>query len=144
MAWHFLDVKSTTRWISPHRKPIPHPHPPGLNDERVLSFPPCRLVFAEEVLLGGAGPRSSFGRDPQGRARAARYCLGVVVEFFGGFFGEVRRGYWYWHFFFGRSQNYNYTLHLVEKWDSAKLADIGKCLVNGWQPHVATIVQYKV
>eukprot|EP00435_Cladocopium_sp_Y103_P031236 s1371_g7.t2 len=42
----------------------------GLSDERVLSFPPCRLVLAEEVLLGGAGPRSSFGRDHQGRARA--------------------------------------------------------------------------
>jgi len=105
----------------------------------VLSFPPCRLVFAEEVLLGGAGPRSSFGRDQQGRARAARYCLGVVVEFFGGFFGEVRRGYWYWHFFFWeKSELQLYTascLLFCEKWDSAKLADIGKCLVNGWQPH---------
>ena len=52
---------------------------PGLGDDRVLSFPPCRLVFAEEVLLGGAGPRSSFGRDQQGRARAAWWRL---VEMF--------------------------------------------------------------
>ena len=36
----------------------------------MLSFPPCRLVFAEELLLAGLGPRSAFGRDRQGRARA--------------------------------------------------------------------------
>lgn len=35
-----------------------------------MAFPPCRLVFAEQLLIAGAGPRSVFGRDRQGRARA--------------------------------------------------------------------------
>lgn len=47
----------------------------GLTDDRVMSFPPCRVVLVEELLLAGAGPRSSFGRDAQGRARVAwRNC----------------------------------------------------------------------
>lgn len=47
----------------------------GLTDDRVMSFPPCRVVMVEELLLAGAGPRSSFGRDAEGRARVAwRNC----------------------------------------------------------------------
>ena len=43
----------------------------GLTDDRVMSFPPCRVVLVEELLVAGAGPRSSFGRDGQGRARVS-------------------------------------------------------------------------
>ena len=35
-----------------------------------MDFPPCRLVFAEELLVAGLGPRTAFGRDRLGRARA--------------------------------------------------------------------------
>ncbi|CAE8651581.1 unnamed protein product [Polarella glacialis] len=42
----------------------------GIGDERVLDFPPCRLVFAEELLVAGAGPRATFGRGADGRVRS--------------------------------------------------------------------------
>ncbi|CAE7209310.1 unnamed protein product [Symbiodinium natans] len=42
----------------------------GLEDHRIVEFPPCRVVFATEVLLAGAGPRATLGRDAEGRARA--------------------------------------------------------------------------
>ncbi|CAK9024853.1 unnamed protein product [Durusdinium trenchii] len=42
----------------------------GVEEQRIVSFPPCRLVFADELLLAGSGPRSAFGRDRQTHARA--------------------------------------------------------------------------
>eukprot|EP00439_Symbiodinium_sp_Y106_P016642 s5464_g2.t1 len=42
----------------------------GLEDHRIVQFPPCRVVFASEVLLAGAGPRAALARDAEGRARA--------------------------------------------------------------------------
>ncbi|CAJ1365667.1 unnamed protein product [Effrenium voratum] len=62
---------------------IPHPNKKGQRspymreslrllglEDQVMDFPPCRLVFAEELLLAGLGPRTAFGRDRLGRARA--------------------------------------------------------------------------
>eukprot|EP00411_Alexandrium_monilatum_P099872 CAMPEP_0175782440 /NCGR_PEP_ID=MMETSP0097-20121207/77781_1 /TAXON_ID=311494 /ORGANISM="Alexandrium monilatum, Strain CCMP3105" /LENGTH=217 /DNA_ID=CAMNT_0017093255 /DNA_START=87 /DNA_END=736 /DNA_ORIENTATION=+ len=42
----------------------------GVPREQVVMFPPCKLVFAQEVLIAGAGPRVVFGRGPDGRDRA--------------------------------------------------------------------------
>ncbi|CAJ1380879.1 unnamed protein product [Effrenium voratum] len=62
---------------------IPHPNKKGQRspymreslrllglEDQVMDFPPCRLVFAEELLVAGLGPRTAFGRDRLGRARA--------------------------------------------------------------------------
>eukprot|EP00927_Polykrikos_kofoidii_P042513 TRINITY_DN36521_c0_g1_i1.p1 TRINITY_DN36521_c0_g1~~TRINITY_DN36521_c0_g1_i1.p1 ORF type:complete len:1144 (-),score=167.28 TRINITY_DN36521_c0_g1_i1:126-3305(-) len=42
----------------------------GVSKERVRFFPPCWLVFADEMLMAGAGPRSVYGRGPDGRVRS--------------------------------------------------------------------------
>lgn len=42
----------------------------GIEESRVRAFPPCRLVFADEVLVAGTGPRAAFGRGPDGHDRS--------------------------------------------------------------------------
>jgi len=37
----------------------------GIQRERILRYPACRLVFAEEVLIAGIGPRMAFGPNMQ-------------------------------------------------------------------------------
>lgn len=75
MIHHLNPLKSSLICNSVSSPAIPVSSPDlgigGVEEQRIVSFPPCRLVFADELLLAGSGPRSAFGRDRQTHARVA-------------------------------------------------------------------------